>query len=163
MTNPFNDPLLQFDQSTLMFQNPTQIAPSYMGQAPSMANPNAFSFNAVQATPQTFGQGVNYALNQTGLGMFTPNTPQTGVLSYDSNLLNTQPQQLMNQPIQDPSMTTMDWLGAGMGAAQMGLGWFMGDRKLDLAEDQLSLKRKAYADQRADQARLDQAYTGYGK
>ena len=54
------------------------------------------------------------------------------------------------------SMTGKDWMGAGLGVLNTGLGIYGMNRELSLGEDRLALSKQQYADTRADkQARTD--------
>lgn len=52
------------------------------------------------------------------------------------------------QPGMFDSMTGKDWLGAGLGVAQLGLGAWAQNQEMDLAQDKLDLARQDFAFQR---------------
>lgn len=147
MFGGFNGGGLEMSQSSMSPQAPVSgmgfnagagNLPSQEGfNWPSNFNPNPNNYDNLQ---QSF-MGQQFRTNPDG----SPMTNANGDL------------------LMETGMTGMDMLQTGMGAAQLGLGFFTSDRQMDLGEDTLALKKRAYGDQRADVQRLRDKYASMAK
>ena len=148
-----------------------QPAPSYnFGSSALPASP------LPQGSPTALAQALSGAQNSPmnsqldPMGMFQPK--QNDFSNYQDSFMGPQAmrnpdgsvmQDMFGNPIMEKGMTGMDMMQSGMGVAQMGMGFYMDDRKLDVAEDNLKLKRTAYNDLRGDKERQRNNIAGYGQ
>lgn len=161
------DPILKYNPEFFGEPSPSNFGSSVQTQP--LQN-SMFQMGNTAPLLDGFGSGVQHQLGV--FNSYLPQSLQVGGLpnssngfnqnlNFDSSLLNANPN--VGQPLQNTGMSTMDMLQTGVGVGQAALNWFMGNRQISVAEDNLALKEQAYADTRADARRLDDMFESYGK